>query len=88
MAQSLKPEIVTPESTVYSEEVSMVTLPGKEGEMGILPQHIPLMTQVSAGEIAVEKTTTWNFWPLVMAGPSHPRQGFGDDRHGDQRREH
>jgi len=55
MAQSLKLEIVTPESTVYSEEVSMVTLPGKEGEMGILPQHIPLMTQVSAGEIAVRK---------------------------------
>jgi len=53
MAQSLKLEIVTPESTVYSEEVSMVTLRGQEGEMGILPQQIPLMTEVSAGEIAV-----------------------------------
>jgi len=55
MAQTLKLEIVTPESTVYSEEVNMVTLPGKEGTLGILPQHIPLMTQVTAGEISVRK---------------------------------
>ena len=39
----------------------MVTLPGKEGEMGILPQHIPLMTQVSAGEIAVRKDNDMEF---------------------------
>jgi len=48
---TLKLEIVTPEAKVYSEDVDMVTLPGKEGEMGIYPMHIPLMTQVAAGEI-------------------------------------
>lgn len=48
---TLKLEIVTPEARVYSEDVDMVTLPGKEGEMGIYPMHIPLMTQVAAGEI-------------------------------------
>lgn len=48
---TLKLEIVTPEAKIYSEDVDMVTLPGTEGEMGIFPMHIPLMTQISAGEI-------------------------------------
>ena len=37
MANTLKLEIVTPDGKVYSEDVEMVTLPGVEGEMGILP---------------------------------------------------
>lgn len=53
---TLKLEIVTPEAKVYSDEVDMVTLPGKEGEMGIYPMHIPLMTQVAAGEIVARKS--------------------------------
>jgi len=52
---TLKLEIVTPESKTYSEEVEMVTLPGVEGEMGIYPHHVPLMTQIKAGEISVRK---------------------------------
>ena len=52
---TLKLEIVTPDSKTYSEDVDMVTLPGVEGEMGIYPQHVPLMTQIKAGEIAVRK---------------------------------
>ena len=48
---TLKLEIVTPEARIYSEDVEMVTLPGTEGEMGIYPMHIPLMTQVASGEI-------------------------------------
>ena len=55
MAATLKLEIVTPESKVYSEDVDMVTLPGTEGEMGILPMHVPLMTQLAAGEVSVRK---------------------------------
>jgi F-type H+-transporting ATPase subunit epsilon len=55
MANTLKLEIVTPEATVYSEEVEMVTLPGVEGEMGILPQHVRLMTQLVPGEMIVRK---------------------------------
>ena len=55
MANTLKLEIVTPEVTVYSEEVDMVTLPGVEGEMGILPQHVRLMTQLVPGELIVRK---------------------------------
>jgi F-type H+-transporting ATPase subunit epsilon len=52
---TLKLEIVTPEAKVYSEDVDMVTLPGIEGELGIYPMHIPLMTQLAAGEVAVRK---------------------------------
>ena len=48
---TLKLEIVTPEAKVYSEDVDMVTLPGVEGEMGILPSHVPLMTQLASGEV-------------------------------------
>ena len=55
MANTLKLEIVTPEAKTYSEDVEMVTLPGVEGEMGVLPQHVPLMTQIVPGEIIVRK---------------------------------
>jgi F-type H+-transporting ATPase subunit epsilon len=55
MAATLKLEIVTPEAKTYSEDVEMVTLPGVEGEMGIYPMHVPLMTQIVAGELAVHK---------------------------------
>jgi F-type H+-transporting ATPase subunit epsilon len=55
MAATLKLEIVTPEAKIYSEDVEMVTLPGVEGEMGIYPMHIPLMTQIAHGEIVARK---------------------------------
>ena len=55
MAATLKLEIVTPEAVTYSEQVDMVTLPGAEGEMGIYPMHVPLLTQVTAGEVSVRK---------------------------------
>ena len=55
MATTLKLEIVTPEGVTYSENVEMVTLPGSEGELGIYPNHVPLMTQVAAGEIIARR---------------------------------
>ena len=55
MANKLKLEIVTPDAKTYSEDVEMVTLPGAEGEMGIYPMHVPLMTQIVAGEVSVRK---------------------------------
>jgi len=55
MAATLKLEIVTPEAKVYSDDVEMVTLPGVEGEMGIYPQHVPLLTQIMPGEIIARK---------------------------------
>jgi F-type H+-transporting ATPase subunit epsilon len=55
MANTLKLEIVTPDAKTYSEDVEMVTLPGSEGEMGIYPQHVPLLTQIVPGEVIVRK---------------------------------
>jgi F-type H+-transporting ATPase subunit epsilon len=55
MANALQLEIVTPEATVYSEVVEMVTLPAVEGQMGVLPQHVRLMTQMVPGELIVRK---------------------------------
>jgi F-type H+-transporting ATPase subunit epsilon len=55
MVAKLKLEIVTPEGTVYSEDAEMVTLPGVAGQMGIYPQHVPLITQMVPGEMIVRK---------------------------------
>ena len=55
MANTLQLEIVTPDATVYSEAVDMVTLPAVEGQMGVLPQHVRLMTQLVPGELIVSK---------------------------------
>ena len=54
---TIKLEIITPEAKTFSDDVDMVTLTGTEGEMGILPQHMPLMTQLVAGEIYARKGT-------------------------------
>ena len=55
MAGTLRLEIVTPESRAYSDDVELVLLPAIEGEMGIYPQHIPLITQLKPGELVVTK---------------------------------
>jgi F-type H+-transporting ATPase subunit epsilon len=52
---TLKLEIVTPEEKVYSEDVNMVTLPGSEGEFGVYPNHVPLLTTLKPGELRVMK---------------------------------
>jgi F-type H+-transporting ATPase subunit epsilon len=48
-------EIVTPEARVYSDTIETVVIPTVDGEIGILPGHIPLLTQVAAGELRVTK---------------------------------
>lgn len=55
MANTLKLEIVTPDSRTFSDDVEMVTVPAAEGEMGIYPQHVPLLTQLVPGELIVRK---------------------------------
>ena len=48
-------EIVTPDARVYSDTIDSVVIPTVEGEVGILPGHIPLLTQVENGELRVLK---------------------------------
>ena len=52
---TLKLEIVTPEGRAYSDDVAMVVLPSIEGEIGVYPAHVPLMTQLSPGELRIIK---------------------------------
>ena len=48
-------EIVTPEAKTYSDDVDSVVIPGIDGEVGVLPLHAPLMTQLEPGELRVLK---------------------------------
>ena len=52
---TLKLEIVTPEGRAYSDDVAMVVLPSIEGEIGVYPAHVPLMTQLLPGELRIIK---------------------------------
>ena len=53
MPATLKLDIVTPDAVTFSGDVEMVTLPAVEGEMGVYPQHVPLLTQLVPGELVV-----------------------------------
>ena len=56
-------DIVTPERVLFSEkEISMVTVPGIEGQMGILDQHLPVVTFLKPGVINVEKNENKYFF--------------------------
>ena len=59
-------EIVTPEDRVFSDTCDTVVIPTVEGEIGILPGHIPLLTQVADGELRV--TTGHDTKGLVVGG--------------------
>jgi F-type H+-transporting ATPase subunit epsilon len=50
---TLKLEIVTPAGKIFEGDVDSVLLPGTEGEMGVLPQHEPLITELNAGELHI-----------------------------------
>jgi len=52
---TLRLEIVTPDTTAYSEDVDFVTLPGTEGELGVYPRHVPVLTAIKPGELRVLK---------------------------------
>ena len=55
MARTLKLQIITPDATVYDEDVDGVTLPTVDGQIGILPHHLRLMTAMVRGEMIVRK---------------------------------
>ncbi len=59
-------EIVTPEAKVYSDTIDSVVIPTVEGEIGVLPGHIPLLTQVEDGELRVTKGASTQL--LVVSG--------------------
>jgi F-type H+-transporting ATPase subunit epsilon len=52
--KTMKLEIVTPSGLVYDSDVPQVTLPGKEGEFGVLPEHASLVALLDAGVITID----------------------------------
>ncbi|MFC2039139.1 F0F1 ATP synthase subunit epsilon [Chloroflexota bacterium] len=57
-------DIVTAERQVFSDEVDIVVAPGVEGLLGILPNHIPLMTILEAGEISAKQGSEEIIWAI------------------------
>jgi F-type H+-transporting ATPase subunit epsilon len=55
MAETLRLQIVTPQEVAFSEDVEMVTLPAIEGQMGVYPNHVRVITRIVPGEIIVSK---------------------------------
>ena len=58
MAEQLQLDVVTPERRVLSEQVNSVTVPGRGGEMGILPGHAPLISELQTGVLSYNEDGT------------------------------
>jgi F-type H+-transporting ATPase subunit epsilon len=58
MAETFQLEIVTPEKKVVETTAEEVQIPGKNGYLGILPGHAPLITELSVGEITYRENST------------------------------
>lgn len=61
MASKINLEITTPERVIYADEIDELVLPTPQGEIGVLPHHVPVISLMSAGEIRITKdseTTT------------------------------
>lgn len=63
---TIKFKIATPEKVVYQDEVDEVVLPTKMGEIGVLPNHLPIVSSLQAGEILIKKEGQET--PLAVSG--------------------
>jgi F-type H+-transporting ATPase subunit epsilon len=67
--------IITPDGAALSEDAHMVTLPGVEGQFGVYPQHVPLLTQMIPGEIIVRQQSKEHSFAvgegLIEVTPDH-----------------
>jgi len=69
-------EIVTPEKLIYQEDADMVVVPGSEGNLGILPHHIPLFSKINPGEIKIKNGQKTEF--LAVTGGFVDVSGTGN----------
>ena len=53
MAKTFHVDIVSAEASIYSGEADMVIAPGEAGELGVLPEHVPLLTRVRPGTVRI-----------------------------------
>ena len=64
MADTLELEIVTPDKLLVKEPAEEVQIPGKAGDMDVLPGHAPLITELTIGEIAYKHGGKTSICPL------------------------
>jgi len=68
MADTIKLELVTPERMILSEDVEEVIAPGVEGDLGVLPEHAPLLTALRVGELAFRTGKQTDYVAIVGGG--------------------
>ena len=54
MAKTIHVDVVSAEENIYSGEATFVALPGEAGELGIYPQHTPLITRIKPGSVRIQ----------------------------------
>jgi F-type H+-transporting ATPase subunit epsilon len=57
MAKTIHVDIVSAEQEIFSGEADCVIAPGEAGELGILPEHIPLLTRIKPGTVRIQNGT-------------------------------
>jgi F-type H+-transporting ATPase subunit epsilon len=65
-ADSIELIIVTPERQLLRETVAEVTLPGAEGQLGVLPGHAPLITELGIGELSFRTKSSGESGPIAI----------------------
>jgi len=68
MADTIRLELVTPEKMILSEDVEEVIAPGVEGDLGVLPEHAPLLTALRVGELAYRTGKQLDYVAIVGGG--------------------
>jgi F-type H+-transporting ATPase subunit epsilon len=73
LPESLELQVVTPDRLVVHEQVHEIQIPGKDGYLGILPGHAPLLSELAPGELSYRQVTHWSyltvFWGFVEVLP-------------------
>jgi len=74
LPEKLELQVVTPDRLVVRAEVDEVQVPGKNGYMGILPGHAPLISELMIGEVSYRRGASWEFlavtWGFVEVLPA------------------
>lgn len=71
----MKLNIITPERIVFSDDIDQVTIPTQDGEITVLPHHIPLVGLLKAGELIIKKGS--EVIPLAVSGGMLQVRGDG-----------
>jgi len=73
--ETIAVEILTPNGPIYAGDAKLITLPGEEGEFGVLPEHASLTTMLHAGVVEIETATSTESvvinWGVVQVSESN-----------------